>query len=200
MTIALRLTRTDAAGAGVVAALTAGLYFAVVAPAQRRQDAVQQQSALLDQIQGDIAAVRRKHEVLLARGSQLDQQLARYRINPEPPSRINARIASINELAAQHGLVLNEVRSDPGSATSTGIAVPIRLGGTGAYAQFASFIAALHRAFPDVAVSSFELAGTPLDAGRNQPIFSADLVWHACAEGAAPAAPADPEAAASNPG
>lgn len=184
---ALRLTRIDAAGFGAAALMTAGLYFAVVEPARRSQAAMSEQQELLDSVQGSLIEIEADRRALEETVARLDGQLSRYTISLQPVSRINARLGEITALAGEHGLKLSESRAGQTGVTGSIATVPVHISGAGGYVSFAGFLAELDRDFPDVAVTGFEVTGAPAQGPGGASAFSADLLWHASADGAGPA-------------
>jgi hypothetical protein len=104
--------------------------------------------------------------------------LAHNPIHLEDASRMNRRLARINELAAGRGLRVQGV--DPG-AINRGTryqTIDIKLAGSGGYLGCVQFLRDLHDQFPDTAVSAFRLSGNPQET--DQPAsFAFDLRWYA---------------------
>lgn len=174
-----RLTRSiDLAGAAVCAAMVAALVFGGILPLLHHR--------------GDSEARRRdlnhqRHRVESARTSlaSLEIQLAAARAalahNPirlEDASRINRRLARINELAAGRGLQVQGV--DPGSVTrgTRYQTIDMKLAGEGGYRGCVEFLRDMHDQFPDTAVTAFKLAANPQDSDKPAD-FTFELRWYA---------------------
>ena len=128
----------------------------------------------LDQAMADLAEVE---EALTDRAVQLS-----------PADAVNAKLASLSDLAAQLGLQIDQIRPgepQPGLYYQT---VPLEVAGVGTYRQCAMFLRQLKLTMPDTSAGSFNLAGSsgdPMQPGT----FRFGLQWVAAVDtGPAPVA------------
>lgn len=172
-----QLIRMDLA-ALVAAAGAALLFFSFgLRPVLYLQDRHAAQKTQLESQQSEVA-------LMMIRAGDLKKELAEVRaalsqspVQLEPASTINNRISRLAELAAGHGLKVNEVQpAEPVYGGNSG-SVPIRLNGTGGYRDWATFLHALSKSFPDTAVDSFQLSGRQ-EVAASPPEFQVNLVWH----------------------
>lgn len=176
--IRLRLTGIDAAGAGVIAALSAGVYFGVVTPAAQRQSDVADDRARLEEVEQALVKTENQRREAEAQVARLDELIRDRRITLEPVSALNERIAAISALATEQGVNLVEIRSGSPEPLGAVIGVPVHLAGSARYDAMTRFVHTLHERFPDVAVRSLELVGTPTEPGSTAS-FKAYLKWRA---------------------
>ncbi len=141
------------------------------------QDRHAAEKTQLESRQKDIALMRTRAEDLKKKLSEVRKAVTQGLVQLEPASAINNRISRLAELAAHHGLKVNEVQpAEPVYGQNSG-SVPIRLNGTGGYRDWAGFLHTLSQSFPDTAVDSFLLSGKH-DDSASPPEFQVDLVWH----------------------
>jgi Tfp pilus assembly protein PilO len=138
---------------------------ASLAPEEARRDALVRAIALQQEQLTTIRADRAANPVLL-----------------EPASRINHRLASLTELASDAGLEVEQIAPGPPGAGAS--VVRLRLTGSGQFPDCSGFLSRLDEAFPDMAVTAFQLAGNPSEPS-GQASFVFDLAWHAAPEGQA---------------
>ncbi len=175
-----RVGYVDLIGAAGVVALSAVGFFAVVRPifasqsqrAQLRLTVVEQQ-VLVERLE---AASRLLGNQL----SLVGQQLREGHVQLQPPHYLNARMATIVELASTSGIVIHETRSGVVSKARQYQSVPIHLYGEGSYTHCAAFLHHLHERLPDAGVVGFELIGHP-GKPTVPDSFRFDLVWFAAA-------------------
>jgi Tfp pilus assembly protein PilO len=165
--------------AALAAAGGAGLLFFWfgLRPVLYLQDRHAAEKTQLESRQEDIALMRTRAEDLKKKLSEVRKAVTQSLVQLEPASAINNRISRLAELAADQGLKVNEVQpAEPVYGGNFG-SVPIRLNGTGGYRDWAVFLHALSKSFPDTAVESFLLSGKH-DPPGSPPEFQVDLVWH----------------------
>jgi Tfp pilus assembly protein PilO len=171
-----KLMRADLAGVIALACLTGAGYFGALEPMMQAKQA---RASMLDQIEtqrgeglelgATIAMLRRQRESLLADLEQSAQRL-------HPITRQNERLAAITALAAETGLVVDEVHPEQAAFGPRYGKMPVRIHARGDYAKCAMF---LHRLaeYPDLGIQSLQLQGSPADAGQ-QPVLVVGLVWY----------------------
>jgi Tfp pilus assembly protein PilO len=183
--------QVDAAGAVILLALAACAYLTVAVPAQRqRQEAARiaaEMSAKEDRRRELESAVRRAADEI----NQIKQLTSRGSLQLEPESKLNQRIAALNELAAHAGFALDGIEPGIKRAGSLFHVTPIRLTGKGRYAQVTAFVSSLHRRMPDTPVTSMELSAVPSTTTPTV-TFTVELQWHTAVVPAAAPAPAPP--------
>lgn len=170
----------DLIGASVVVALSAIAFFAVVRPmiASRSQRAQLRLTVVEQQV-----LVERLEAASRLLGNQLSlvgHQLREGHVQLQPPHYLNARMATIVELASASGIVIHETRSGAVLKARQYQSVPIYLYGEGSYTHCAAFLHHLHERLPDAGVVGFELIGHP-GKPRAPDSFRFDLVWFAAA-------------------
>lgn len=167
-----------AAATAACAALSAGLGFTAIQPgleAEAHRAELRADLSGRRQKAADFnAAVETTRVQLLA----LQDDLAKSPLHLEPASKINQRLAAINELATEKGLVFEEVRPGAASDAEHFKSLPIHISGSGTYPACTAFLYQLRKAFPDTGVSSLE-AATQTSAGKSSNIlFKLELVWY----------------------
>lgn len=170
------LRRTDLAGAVVLAAMTGAAYFGGLEPMMRAKQA---RASLLQQIEGErgdslelgatIAMLRRERDALLA---ELDRSARRL----HPISHQNERLAAITSLAAESGLIVDEVHPGQPTFGPRYGTMPVRIHARGDYARCTRFLNRLAE-YPDLGVNALRLSGTPADP-QSSPVLVVELVWY----------------------
>lgn len=191
-----RISMIDGVGLGVIVALSAGVYYGVIAPASMNSADIAEDRARLAEIDEALVKAenqRREVELQVARHDELIRQ---RKITLEPLSALNERIAAITSLSASCGVGIAEIRAGKPISMGAVLGVPVQLAGNAGYDAVTSFARTLHERFPDVAIQSLELVGTPAEP-TSVPTFRAELIWRAAAAGAG-AGPAG--SAGANPG
>jgi Tfp pilus assembly protein PilO len=177
----------DVAGAAVVLALGACACAMVMLPARRQREQLAQiaaeQAAKEEQRRDLEASVRRAADDL----NQIKRLASRGNLQLEPDTKLNQRIAVLNDFAAKAGLAVDGI--EPGTKRPGPLyhVTPIRLTGKGRYSQVTAFVSSLHQRMPDTPVTSMELSAVP---STSVPVvtFTIELHWHT-AVAPAPAAP-----------
>lgn len=174
----LRPWQIDAAGAGLCVVLTLLLYLAGIAPLlQRRAQRGTRQAELAAQSSQALQLLV-KHQVLRDRLAAVKKGLTNCRLELQPASHVNRRIAEISGLAVKAGLEIHDIQPGDAAAGQRCEVVPIKLAGKGTYVDCTGFLHRLSQAFPDTGVSSFNLEGDPGGPGRAAK-FSFELLWYA---------------------
>ena len=169
--------RSDRRGAGC-GADRGGLVFGGILPLlHHRGDAEARRKDLIHQ--------RQRVEAAKASLASMESQLAAARsalvanpIHLEDASRINHRLARINELAAGRGLQVQGV--DPGNVTrgTRYQTIDMKLAGEGGYRGCVDFLRDMHDQFPDMAITAFRLSDNPQEEDRPAS-FNFELRWYA---------------------
>lgn len=174
-----RLTRSiDLAAAALCSALVAALVFGGILPLlHHRGDAEARRKELIHQRQR-VEAAKASLGSMESQLAAARSALARNRIHLEDASRINHRLARINELAIARGLQVEGV--DPGNVTrgTRYQAIDMKLTGEGGYRGCVDFLRDMHDQFPDVAVTAFKLSGNPQEEDRPA-TFDFEFRWYA---------------------
>jgi Tfp pilus assembly protein PilO len=179
----LALWQIDAAGVAVCAGLGAIWYFCGLQPVSQASASREVLTAQLAECDAKLDGLMnaRNHHARLA--DSLSHDIEASSVQLSAVGHLNARIADLNALASKHHLRIDEVRPAAPIALPRYVTVPIRLAGTGSYAECAGFLHALRGELRDMGVSGFELHGEP-EAPDKPANFAFSLVWYA-----APAAP-----------
>ncbi len=175
-----RVGYVDLIGAAGVLVLSAVGFFAVVRPIIARQS---ERAQLRSTFREQLVLVERLGEASRLLTNQLSlvgQQLREGHVQLQPPHYLNARMATIVELASTSGIVIHETRSGVVSKARQYQSVPIHLYGEGSYTHCAAFLHHLHERLPDAGIVGFELIGHP-GKPTAPDSFRFDLVWFAAA-------------------
>ena len=170
--------RIDTAGAIACAALTLFGYFAIVRPFASER-------ATLVAVRGQVATAERKKRTLKTTQRGIKTDLATVRreleaspVKLEPVSRLNHRLALIEQAAEESGLLIHETRSSEVVSGDRFDAVPIEVSGAGSFPECARFLHRLQQELPEVEVIGFALSVNPGNA-RSRQTFRFDLAWYA---------------------
>jgi Tfp pilus assembly protein PilO len=180
---AAALWQIDAVGLGVCAALGAVWYFAGLQPvsqAAASRETLEAQLSERDTRLSELFSSRSTHQRTV---TVLEEKIQAGSVNLRPVDDVNTRISELNTLAVRHDLRIDEVRPGAPVTLPRYVTVPIRLAGTGSYAECSRFMHALRSELRDIGVAGFDLRGEP-EAPDKPPTFAFTLVWYA-----APAAP-----------
>ena len=170
--------KIDAAGIAACALLAAAAFMVGFKPlldheAERltqRERAAQQRRQLSD--------LNRTEETLRRERERVRRAVDESEVHLQPADRLNAHVAKVADLAAACGLRIHEVEPAGTVRHEHYETAPIRLAGEGAYPACAAFIRRLREAFPDTAVASFDLTGSP-QSPDTPATFRFTLTWHA---------------------
>lgn len=177
MTVWAKLSRVDAAGAGVMITLSAVAYFGVLGPAKAQRDEIESQRAMLADRAAELSTLESQVRAAQARIGELERATQEHQVTLLPASAINGRLAELTSLAEQFGLKLDTIAPELAVRGRRFGRTPIRLGGEGSYPQFTAFAAHLHQRFSDTAIESFALEGNPAVPGAPAR-FSVRLFWY----------------------
>lgn len=116
---------------------------------------------------------------------QLKSQLASTKENLknswvqlQPLKYLNARMATIVEIATSNNLVIDESGSSEAVASQNFQTVVITLSGKGRYPDSAAFLRSINSQLHDVSVVGFELSGNP-NSASDHASFQFEFVWYA---------------------
>lgn len=176
------ISTIDGAGAGVLAVLTAGAYFAAYAPMNdARASDTEQRATLVQQRETLEERDRQLRDLRVAAADSLARLDAAIPL--ESPSRLTRRMSAFPELAERCRVELLETLPKAAIPGKQFVRVPLGVNGTGTYTAFTSFVAEITARFPDMEVVSFQITGQPEDP--LQPArFSVELMWFTIADGA----------------
>ena len=167
-----------AAAVAACAALSAGLWFAVVQPGVVERDH-------RTELRAELSARRQKAEELntnlvgaKAQLAALQGELTASPLHLSPESKINQRLAAINELATENGLVFQQIKPGTSADANHFRVMPIHVEGTGTYPTCTAFLHALRDSFPDTAVSSLDATAQPGNATSTGIVFHMELSWY----------------------
>lgn len=170
------------------ASLTAGVYIALVRPVQatRRQNAViaeqvAQKTLQANDLRALLETATTRHDALLA-------ELNRQRIDLGDASQLNRRIASLIQLAQEHGLDVVQLQPGDRQTAEHYNLLTMKLEAVASPAQHAEFLARLHARFPDMSVTALTLDKPRRDHDA-QARAVLQIVWFT-AKADAPALPA----------
>lgn len=171
-----KLLRADIAGAVALLCMTGAAYFGGIEPMMQAKQA---RAAMLEQIDTErtqslelgatIAMLRRQRDAFLA---DLDRSSRRL----HPITKQNQRLAAITELAAETGLVVDEVHPGQAQFGPRYGTMPVRIHARGDYGRCTTFLRRLAE-YPDLGVHALRLAGSPADPAQT-PVLVVELVWY----------------------
>jgi len=168
----------DALAVALCVTMTLGVYFIALEPLR---DQHADQTVKQEQLKAERQkSLKMEASVMAAeaRLAGLQEALVQSQVQLEPADGVNRRMAEINDLASKSGLRIDGVQLGEATRTSRCIAVPIRLAGSGTYRKCMAFLRQLKEAFPDTAVTEFDLSADPGRPG-SAAAFWFQLVWHA---------------------
>jgi Tfp pilus assembly protein PilO len=152
-------------GVVVCAALTAGTWVTTIEPlrASRAADAARRQE--LDRRSVEAKRLAAQVRQASARLADARRQHEEIRLNLQPATRVNQRIAQVTSSAAQCGLEPSDVRPGRAVVGPRHAVQPIEMSGTGSFPAAVAFMRAFHQTFGDSGFDAFELAGNPAAPG-----------------------------------
>jgi Tfp pilus assembly protein PilO len=173
--------RVDLAAVAVLVGLTLAL---AVAPAwvlvgrQQETDQVRDEVAvqrdLLNQLENELTRVNSELHAV-------EETAAQQAVQLDSSDAINAKLASLSDLAAEIGLQIDTIRPgqpQPGRYYQT---VPLHLAGVGTYRQCAQFLRQLKTVMPDTSARAFDLEGNAIDPMASG-TFRFELQWIAAVD------------------
>lgn len=200
--------RVDALGILAAIALTAGAAVLTLGPKLLSHTPTRaEQQAELDARRKEALDIERQAETAHKNLEDLKSQSA-VAVQLKPASTINQRLGEMADLAVPLNISILQLAPGPAAppppAPAAGAPapaptepkatiVPIKLAGTGAYADVSLFLHTLHDTFRDTALSSLKLTAQPDPKQSEKQIasFSIDLSWYA-APAASDGAPPKP--------
>jgi Tfp pilus assembly protein PilO len=165
-----------AAGIAACAALVGGLWSAVVQPVVEQRQHIADLRQELNKRRQNSQSLTRALAADRVSLASLHENFEHSPLHLEPATRVNQRLAAINELATQAGLTFSDLH--PGSAGDAPHyrMLPIHVAGTGTYPACAEFLHNLRNEFPDTGVATLDAtAGAAQSANVT---FQFDLVWY----------------------
>ena len=177
----LRPIHVDLAGAAVCLLLVLLGYLIGIRPLVVRQKYVADQEAILADRRRSAAKLVGTVTALQNRLAGVKKELSESPIKLRPANRINERIARVADLAADCGMKIDEIQPDKSFSTPRFQTVPIRVVGSGNFKACVKLLRTFRDAFPDTAISSFELKGNPRESATPAR-FQVELLWYAAAD------------------
>jgi Tfp pilus assembly protein PilO len=172
-------TPIDSAGIAVCLFMTAAAGWLGFAPIWQHHATFLQQQQDLQSKKQDNAAQEMALKATEKRLAVTQSQLQQIPLHLQPTTRLNQRLASITDLAAQNNLKIEDIA--PGSAVQGKRydAINIHVAGEGSYRACAAFLHNLKQSMPDVGIQSLHVVseGTADAAAK----FTFDLQWFAAA-------------------
>lgn len=167
----------DAAGVFVCLVASLVVFFAVLGPL------IKQRSFLANQ-RDKLAARRNESSGLGASmrrlGKQLataEQELAQSKTRLGSSEQANQRLAELTALFYDCSLAVDDIQAGKTAARDVWDLVPIRIAGSGEYAQCVAALTRLRQRFADMSVARFRLAGNPARSEEPE-AFRFQLLWH----------------------
>ena len=151
----------DVVGAAVCAALGVVAWVGAVAPVRAYVGEVAAARSALAQRQERAATLTAGARTLRDQVAVTRQALAQRPLQLQPAEQVNRRLAELSALAAKNAIEIADVRPGRVVPDTRYHIVPIELSGAGGFRACALFLGELRRTFPDVAVTSFDIIGTP---------------------------------------
>jgi Tfp pilus assembly protein PilO len=176
-----RLQLTCLAGFIGAAAL---LYFVGIEPMRAEYDTYEHRLEQVQQQRAESADLQARKRQLTESLAEVEQRLADCPLRLESFGQINFRVARINQMACDGGLLVEEVELGAAGDSDRYRTVPIRVSGRGSFDKLVRVLRDLREQFADTAIASIEIRG---DGGRTdlQPTFEIQLVWYASPKGSA---------------
>ena len=167
-----------AAAVAACAALTAGLWITVVQPGIVEQD---HRVDLRNQLSSRRQKAEELNSNLISAKAQLaalQSELTASPLHLSPESKINQRLAAINELATENGLIFQQIKPGAAADASHFKILPIHVEGTGTYPTCTAFLHALRESFPDTAVATLDATAQPGNNASSGIVFHMELNWY----------------------
>jgi Tfp pilus assembly protein PilO len=152
-------------GAVAVGALTACLWSTTIHPIRTNRVAAAARRQELDDRAQEAKRLSAQVRQATARLASVRKQLAEVRLDLQPATRVNQRIAEVTAAAARCGLELSDVRPDRAIVGPRHAVQPIEMSGTSTFPAAVQFMRTFHQTFADSGFASFELAGNPAAPG-----------------------------------
>jgi|ERR1044071_3038861 Tfp pilus assembly protein PilO len=174
----MRSWQIDAAGVALCLGLAGVWYLAGVQPLSAARASREVLQGELNE--RELRAGELDDECLHKKGQaeNLRQQIESGKVVLAPVDKLNGHIAELNGLAAGHNLRIDIVKPSQPVVLPRYTTVPIRISGSGSFADAARFLHALHEGHRDTGLVGMELHAEP-EAPDKEPYFAFNLVWYA---------------------
>lgn len=170
--------RIDGGGTLIAAGLTAIAYLAHISPTLTNHDMAQARQVQYVAEQGRTRDLERSLYSAKDQLSKAQHTAANSQLRLEPLSELNAKLARLTELAAQHGLALDGIEAGTTTTSDRYSTVPIRATGRGTYRNCLTALQQMRIAMPDVGVAAVEINTAGVNVDTTVTIVL-DLHWHA---------------------
>lgn len=165
----------DAAGVCVLAMIGVAGYMLLAEPLLARRAQAQSQAVELSTKREQLARTRAARQDAEARLAEVRAAVDKQSVRLEPRSAVNKRLDALTRLAEEAGIGVE--RLAPG-ATADGPrhgTMTLKLTGKASYRACEAFVASLHRAFNDTAITTLRMAAAP---GPDEPVtLEVELLW-----------------------
>lgn len=168
----------DVLGLGVASVLTATVAIGAFVPLVRERTLQSQAEERLEAGRAETRKLREQRSDLELNLARMEGELIATRVEVEPISRLNARISSLTDLAGKRHLTLDRLAPASPQRGAKATLLPIRMEGRGSFPECRNLISDLRVAFPDIAVSGFEISRDKAIA-VDSASFVFDLIWYA---------------------
>ncbi|HEY7088395.1 MAG TPA: type 4a pilus biogenesis protein PilO [Tepidisphaeraceae bacterium] len=172
--------RMDAAALAIMLGLVTVAYFAQIGPAWDRQAQAKAQAVDLTAEQSKSRELERKLKTQKDQLSATRLATEQTQLNLEPAGELNRKLATLTELCASSGLVVDSIESGTMTSFERYATISLRVSGRGSYRKCAALLARLRKDTPDVGVVGVNLISAGLTNDTNAPnaTFVFDLLWH----------------------
>lgn len=176
--------QVDVIGAACCLALTAATIPFGLMPIKHDAAEARALGADLDSGKSELDDLGRSRLSLQAQEEEARAELAGCMVQLQPLENLNARMVFLTELVDSSGLELQETELGSSIVGPRYRTVPIRISGSGDYAECTAFLHHLRKRAPDTGVAALELSGNP-ESDVDLASFTFDLVWYAASSLAA---------------
>jgi hypothetical protein len=153
------------------------MYFAVLGPLIKQRSLVASKSDKLDTLRNESSGLSASMRTLSDQVGTAEQQLAQGKVRLGLSDRANQRLAELTSLFYDCSLAVDDIQAGRTSVGHSWDLVPIRIAGSGEYAQCVTALDRLRQRFGDMSVARLRLAGDPARSGEPE-TFSFQLLWH----------------------
>lgn len=167
----------DAIGAFVCLVASLVMYFAVLGPLIKQRSFLANQRDKLDTLRNESSGLGASMQRLSDQLATAEQQLAQGKVRLGSSDRANQRLAELTSLFYDCSLAVDDIQTGRPTAGHSWDLVPIRIAGSGEYAQCVTALGRLRQRFGDMSVARLRLAGDPARSGEPE-TFSFQLLWH----------------------
>ena len=171
------LLQIDAIGAFVCLVASLGMYFAVLGPLIKQRSFLASQRDTLDTLRNESSGLGASMRTLSDQLASAEQQLAQGKVRLGSSDRSNQRLAELTSLFYDCSLAVDDIQAGRTTAGHSWDLVPIRIAGSGEYAQCVTVLGRLRQRFGDMSVARLRLAGDPARSGEPE-TFTFQLLWH----------------------